>query len=457
MAHLILPKSLPRWLVSCALSCAIVGDGPAAAQGARVSVSGTAYDSLHRAPLAGALISVVGTARSTLSDSTGRFRFDSLAPGSYTFAAQHDVLDSLGLSAVSAKATVDAAGQAVLLAVPSFATLWRTACPGAPPRDSGFIYGTVRSARSGRPVAGATVDVSWMDYGLSSQRTIAQKRWHNSVPTDATGGFAACGVPDGAVMRIRAATDSMATGLIDLPARTDRVRRRDLVVGPGSDASPVERGAIFGRVTGVGGRPVPNARIRMDEVPETHTSADGRFLLAGIPAGTRQLDIQSLGMTPLSLIIEVGARDTARITAEMKRVTTLGTVQVAGSSARSKRAVEFNDRRRLGIGQFADSTAMVGRTSMGAAFENFSGVHIEHPSGSKTQFLVYVRGVGGDCVATLFMDGLRRTGQEELWFLRPEEVGAVETYPATLVPAEFQLPQQTCGVIAVWTKFALGR
>jgi len=73
---------------------------------ARASVNGIVYDSLASAPLSGALVAIVGTSRSTISDDKGRFRFDSLAPNTYTFTAQHDAIDSAGFSGLSVKANV---------------------------------------------------------------------------------------------------------------------------------------------------------------------------------------------------------------------------------------------------------------------------------------------------------------------------------------------------------------
>ena len=93
-----------------------------------MAVRGVAYDSIRRQPLRDAFVSILVSgagARNTTTDSHGRFQFDSVPPGDYTFAVQHAVLDSLGLSGVSRKATVATEGGEVRLGVPSFGTLWR--------------------------------------------------------------------------------------------------------------------------------------------------------------------------------------------------------------------------------------------------------------------------------------------------------------------------------------------
>ena len=78
--------------------------------------------------------------------------------------AQHPILDSIGLSGLSAHATVSEATNEVKLAVPSFATLWRAACGnGTVPKDSGIVYGTIRDAARGTPVANAVVEIMWSE------------------------------------------------------------------------------------------------------------------------------------------------------------------------------------------------------------------------------------------------------------------------------------------------------
>ena len=126
----------------------------ASAQGTltRVTVSGIAYDSLRGEPLRDAFVTILGMGRSTTSDDAGRFRFDSLPAGTYTFATQHAAFDSIGLSGASVRLSVASARDTIRLAVPSFAALWRAACGAAPaPSDSGLVFGAVRSAANGRP------------------------------------------------------------------------------------------------------------------------------------------------------------------------------------------------------------------------------------------------------------------------------------------------------------------
>jgi len=61
------------------------------------------------------------------TDERGRFQFDSVSPGVYTITVHHPVLDSIGVFGLSTHATIAEGETEIHLAVPSFATLWRTA------------------------------------------------------------------------------------------------------------------------------------------------------------------------------------------------------------------------------------------------------------------------------------------------------------------------------------------
>ncbi len=197
----------------------------------RGPVHGVAYDSLRRVPLAGALVSLIGGSRTTMSDASGRFRFDSVSPGTYTATLMHEALDSLGMSGVSARVVVTGVRDSVQLGVPSFSTLWRAACgsSSAPP-DSGFVFGTVRSAPLETPLAGASVAMSYVTLRYDAVAGMVQKRVRGVVRTDAEGSYALCGVPLDVPLRLMIIKDSLSAGSIEYMPRSQRVRRKDFSV-----------------------------------------------------------------------------------------------------------------------------------------------------------------------------------------------------------------------------------
>lgn len=135
-----------------AFSAVLIAVGAFALPAQGVPVRGIAFDSLNSAPLGNAFITMNGGGRnrSATADSSGRFTFDDVAPGVYVVSMQHASIDSLGFPGVSTRAIVTDGKQEILIALPSFASMWRSACGGTrAPADSGFLVGVVRHATPG--------------------------------------------------------------------------------------------------------------------------------------------------------------------------------------------------------------------------------------------------------------------------------------------------------------------
>lgn len=440
---------------------ALGGAHAARAQDGRwpVTVHGIAYDSLRGAPLAGAVVTVVGTARTATTDSRGRFQFDSVAPGGYTFAAQHAALDSVGFSGVSARAAVTDGRDDVRIALPSFATLWRVVCGDSPPpRDSGFVYGTIRDAAGQQPLPNAIIDVSWIDMAVSKSLAVTRTQWRSGARSDASGSYGVCGVPASVGLRVQARSDSGSSGLIDLLPYGLRVQRRDLLVGLASDSGEARGGTVAGLVTDTAGRPFPDARIIMEERPEIRSNADGRFTFRDVPTGTRQVEVLALGMLPVVTAVDVIAQETATVTAALRKVTRLDIVRVT-ATARVRRAVaEFEERRRGGFGYIRDSTTIATRGTMSSVFFEFPGVQVERGASGTTSFGLSMKATGpGRCAPNLWIDGREERDFDLLNALHTDEIAALEVYPhAFSVPMRFMGRSSSCGAVVVWTKWVFG-
>src|SRR5205085_9427015 len=113
------------------------------------------------------------------------------------------------------------------------------------------------------------------------------------------GSFVLCGVPLGTGVRLVSSRDSVVATSLDLIlTRAAPVRRQDLSLG---DARA--RGMVRGSVSSAG-KPVPNARIYAGS-DSARTNASGQFILANIPAGTQQIDVQGIGFSQVSQIVNV--------------------------------------------------------------------------------------------------------------------------------------------------------
>ena len=417
-----------------------------------VLVRGMAYDSLRLGPLAGARITLGGS-RVTTTDSRGRFFFDSVPAGVYTLTAEHAALDSIGFSGISTRSVIGPNGDDVRIATPSFRTLWGVACGRAPPpNDSGLVYGTVRDVGRVDPVDGADVRLSWADVGLTRKNRVMRERWIAETRSDTTGTYVVCGVPIALGLRVQATRDSSASGAIDLPPTRSRVQRRDLLIGPpGTDSSRL--GTVVGIVTTADGRAVPYARIFMDGLPERQTGSDGRFIVRGVPAGTRQLEVLTIGMVPDVRTVDVRPADTVVVSVALGKAVTLGGVKVTARSGRVL-AAEFDARRRSGFGYAMDSTQISANTRFVNALGTIPSLGIEF-RGSTIQ-LSLPSDRGGSCSPYLRIDDVP-ANYGALIDLAPEDVAAMEVYTHGFsIPMRF-LPDATkpvCGLVLVWTKYA---
>ena len=434
---------------------AAVASHAASAQAARqpVSVRGVAYDGLRGQPIRNARVTLVGDSLVATTDSRGRFRFDGVTPGVHTFAMKHATLDSLGFTGLSTRATIVTGDEEVKLSVPTFEALWGTACGGRVPKDSGFVYGTVRDAEDRGPVADANIDVVWTDLSLDKRRGVIQRRWRSQTKTDSTGSYVVCGVAPKQWLSVQASRASSASASIDLAPSELRVQRRDLLIGPSAPSDSSRRGFVIGTVVDAGGAPFAAARILFDGEHAYRSGDDGRFMISSAPAGTHQLEISAIGMSPIVTTVDVGVHDTAVVAAQLLATTVLNGVDVTAVRMGRVMAAEFDQRRRAGRAFVLDSTEIIKSRTLPNALTAVPSTVIDNRGGLLNISMTSNR--GGSCSPTVRIDGAEGAFGH-LVDLHPDEVAAVEVYVRpTMIPAQFYKggDPPTCGMILVWTKY----
>ena len=451
-----------------ALACLAFSAIVQTARAQRVSVVGVASDSMHGHPLPGAFVTLAGAGRatrSTTSDDGGRFHFDSVAPGAYTVAMQHALLDSIGLSGTSQRIQVTDGRDTVRLSTPSFERLWRFECEGEPPSaDSGFVFGTVRSATTRRPLAGATVTVRWTNVEADKAHGVAEREWRAEAASDSTGDFRVCDVPSSELFQVRAVGAGpdapVESGQFSLVPNGNRIRRVDLVLGGRSTGAAAEHGVVVGVVTVPPGKPVAGALVTMEDSLEARTDSSGVFVFRDAPTGTHQLEARFVGMAPSDALADVYPGDTTRLAIAMSSVTTLSTVNVkAARSVWQMNVAAFAQRRSLGIGEFRDSTVLAKHPTMMSVLLEIPGVQAVP---SLTSFLrgiavtlPDVKGVGR-CAPAVWIDG-KLSDMDRTTDIGTEDMAAVEVYTRALsMPPEFmdRRGHNLCGAIVIWTKRA---
>ena len=442
-----------RRIIAVALAFVAAGR-PGGAQ-SPVTVRGVAIDSVRGVPLHGALVTVLGAAATDTTDEQGRFQLQNVLPGLRTFVVQHAALDSIGFPGLSRRIEVTGSGE-VRLAVPSFPSLWKAACGGRPPSDSGFVYGTIRRAADRAPVGDADVEVSWVVTVYDRIAGVRQRRVFGQAVTDENGRYAVCGLPASHWIRVAAMAPSLR-GAVDIPPRDLRVMRRDLIIGPFGGEDSTGRGAITGVLFDQDGVPFSEARVVLDDDAEVRSAGDGRFRFDGVLAGTRQVEVMSIGMLPIVMTVDVYPGDSASISLRLRRVTTLDVVQVTASRRGRMLAEGLEERRKRAIGYSMDMTELQAHVTFASVLNDFPGIRVQSRGGD---FQVAVSdGRGGQCVPEVWVDGARMV-LATLYMIQPKDVMAVEYFPrAGMIPLEFRRGRDfmDCGAVLVWTNRAFSR
>jgi hypothetical protein len=434
-------------IIVCACGMATAAQGQVTIRG-QGSIRGVAHDSLLRAPLAGAEVWVRGTTQRAVTDSAGRFRFDTVAEGRHLLVLSHPGLDSVGLFNLAAAVTVETGRVTTAsLATPSLGTIWSRRCPEPlePGADSGVVLGVVTDAATGNLLAGAVVVGTWV---VLAQRGVNVTTEDRAVVTrtDSVGAYTACGLSTDATVHARAYGAGDSSGAIQVRPGPRALARRDFSVGP------TRRGAALrGRVIDGDGRSVAGARVAVDSAA-TLTADDGGYVLAGLHAGTHWLSVRAVSRAPVEQAVDLRDGDTLVVDVSLGGTPVmLDTVRVA--APRYFSIVQgIEDRKKRGFGVIRDSTAFRGKVDIAATLSAMPSLRVDRRRGSIVLLLPgrSMSGLGG-CVATVYLDGFRVT-HDQLLSYTPDDLVAVEVYQRGLgAPIEF--PGSGCGVVLVWTKY----
>jgi hypothetical protein len=213
---------------------AMVRSGPPAV------VEGVVWDSMARAPLAGARVFLSGTAAQAVTGADGRYRLEAPAAGSYLVTFSHPALGPLA-AAVSPRTVTAAAGAATRadLAVPAPARVAAALCPAGTLRTFG---GVVAGRVMGVSPDSVAVRASWLRIAGRSVIS-ASNSWAETRP-DAAGYYVLCGVPEGdpidvAVLPVRQTRQRTTAGALQDQAAAalrppgTELGRVDVTVTPG--------------------------------------------------------------------------------------------------------------------------------------------------------------------------------------------------------------------------------
>jgi hypothetical protein len=281
-------------LLAVSLVCA---SAASAAHAQLATAVGVVVDSVRGRPLIGATIVVSGAEVQGVSDSSGRFRIDSIPPGDHTMAVLHPYLDEMGLSLMTNKITfAPGATMAVVLATPSAQTWIGRRCTDAERRDGpDAITGHVLQLTTDDPVTGVLVHYSGAVIQVSKESGFHHATITRDASASPSGDFIICGIPQGALGTVRAQKGRVSTGELPADLSNAMLASVTLRLAP-DDTLPIHPGVVTGKIVDNKGAPVPAARVTVRGTDHsTQTSDSGTFALRELPLGTQVLDIDKLG------------------------------------------------------------------------------------------------------------------------------------------------------------------
>lgn len=441
-------------------------------------ITGLVRDSLSGGPLTGANVQLVPTAtpwaggRNVRTDSIGRFRIDTVAPGQYVLGFLHPRLDSLGIDPISRTIDVDAGVRYLRadLAIPAGRTFLSSMC-AARGDSTGAVFGRVLDAADGSPIPLGTVVVRFAEMRIDGSG-VRRVQARVVAPFKDDGKFVACGVPTDVPVLVQAragAGDAVSATAVSgevqvaFDARSPVVHR-DLLIAtradvaggttarPGATTARSGTARLVGRVRSGTGEPVSGARISVQDTDASAVSdSTGAFRLGGLPAGTQTVEVIAIGYAPVRTAADLRPDREATVAVNIgARVTTLAAVKVKAAPDRAG----FGARRTQGMGYFLDA-AQIEQRSTQTLSSALSTVPTLRSNGSDPANPTRTRLSGrGNCTPSAYLDGMQiRDGIgsiEDMVTVR--RVGAIEVYASPAeAPGQFR-GNGNCAVILVWSK-----
>jgi hypothetical protein len=454
--------------------------------GARAS--GITFDSLRATPLRGAVVQFTGTdaaiaGRSFVatSDSSGRYRIDSLPEGRYIAGFLHPRLDSLGIDDFANEVRIKAGENLVTLATPSARTMLRITCRVAEGElnAKSLIVGHVRSSGSGSPLGHGSVQAWWTEPAEAPFSGFVRNR-STKVSTRADGWFGLCAVPGDLAILVQAAGLTDTSGVIPVRTRAGNVSYVQLTVGaahrvvvPDSNsfgearlADTLWRGSarLAGVVRDDRGVAIANAEVSVVGTGiSVRSAANGRFAADSLPAGSQLVEVRAIGFEPNRITIDFDSAHPTDVTLSLpRRAVSLERVEVrATASEKSLQRLENRRLRGSTSGYFMLPEEIQRRPpdqSMARLIEGFPGVQVKCPYPHACTVEMYrpsshISRSGRElCVPSLYIDGVLDRSQD-FNFLDARHVLAIEVYPREIGrPVEFTDMHNNCGAVVVWTR-----
>ncbi|HXN76881.1 MAG TPA: carboxypeptidase regulatory-like domain-containing protein [Gemmatimonadaceae bacterium] len=433
------------------------------------TIAGIVIDSLNGRFLSGAEVIVQGSSKSLVTDSLGRFRIDSLPPGTYQVGVFHALLDTLGISLASAPFHIGRDSSSfILLAVPSATTIIRAACPvrGFRSQGTSAVIGHVTDPESLQPVAGADVSIAWTQLEVSKEVGVRRTPRVIRDSTDAQGAFKLCGLPNSmkATLQARKAGAVTAEIPIELGDRESELFARTMLLSHADSGAKSGNAVVSGRVV-LEGAP-SNAGSRVEVVGTdviAMTNEKGEFSMRNLPSGTHVLLARHLGFGAETVPVDLSSREAKQVTIKLpKFVAMMDPVVVTARQVASLDKVGFSQRQKSGMGYYIgpEQIQSIHPNVLTDVLRRVPSLHVTYgPNGedvSSSRGTTSLSGSGG-CVQYVVddMPWQSMTPGDVNNFVNGPEVVAVEVYAGPGAPPQYAQGGQDCTTVIIWTKFKI--
>ncbi len=424
-------------------------------------VVGVVVDSLHGGWLRGAEITLSGTQNVVVTDSLGRFHFDSVAPGLKQIGVFHPLLDSLGISIGTKFFALgrDSVGL-ILLSVPSANSLVRDFC-GLQPNDklTGMLMGKVTDPESGVPVARSRVAARWTTYEVKGKKSLQELPRAVVSETDNAGSFRLCGIPIDRAVRMQGVRDGVESPDLQVVIGGVPILMAELSIRS-RDTKSV--GRVVGRAVDSAGRGLEGAYVEVQQFGlSSMTDWNGEFAFDSVAPGTQILLFRKLGFTPIAVPIFVSIRPPTLISYEMtKAVPILDKVSVVEKANSGLTRVGFTERQKTALGNFmtANQIAQEKSTRLSEVLRRLPGLTLDESRGrGYVKATREAKSAAERGCIRMIIDGTEWIMLNEGYVddaIQPSRVGAIEVYHPLDVPPEYSV-MTNCTTILLWSKLKL--
>lgn len=235
------------------------------------------------------------------------------------------------------------------------------------------------------------------------------------------------------------------------------------------------------------GRPLPQAEVLLEgSKRQVTTDASGRYVLAGVAAGTETVLIRLVGYRPVRERVVLSAGDTTWLNAALvpRGAQELEPIEVTASEPKPMGLREgFEERRKMGFGKFLDLETLKQNEhrKLSDLLRSIAGVQLVwwepcFPAGggricyptalsaAGTRAVADLRNPNARCWMSVYLDGIAvyqsgpgtaRLPPDFSKDFQTWELEGVEVYRSSAeLPGEFSGANSQCGVIALWSRRA---